>query len=205
MKIINNKIIFAGMMLLAVSLLHATTIKRMNILDLVQRAEHIFAGRVVGVEEGKVAAPDGSEILCTIYTLTIMDAIKGHSSPTIKIRFLGSQRMAVQGRYGRKLDIPGMPNYKLDDEVLIFLNKQSPIELTVPVGLSQGSFNIYSDPRTGKKMVVNGIDNAGLFNGVAESALQTIKSFTPDERVILKQQRGAFGYESFVGLLRKLQ
>jgi hypothetical protein len=53
-------------------------------------------------------------------------------------------------------------------EVLLFLNRPTPIGLTSPVGLEQGRFRV-AKSSTGKSLAVNGNGNSGLFNGLIES------------------------------------
>lgn len=186
------------------SLLNATSVNQMNILELIRRAEKIFIGKVIAIQEGRVSAPGGGEIPCTIYTVSVQDPIKGVAANTISFKFVGSHNMEIRGNYGYKFEVPGMPNYKVNDEVLLFLNKESYLGLTVPLGLFQGSFNIFIDPNIGKKRVVNGSNNGGLFKGVKEKDLSFKQRLSQRERNLLKVHRGAFDYETFISLVKKL-
>jgi hypothetical protein len=185
-------------------LLQATTVKQMNILELVTRSNKIVAGRIVAIREDRIPAPGGGEIPLTIYTMAITDRLKGRVAETIELRFVGTKSMRVRGNYGFQLQIPGMPKYGLDDEVLIFLTRESRVGMTSPVGLMQGSFRIYVNSTTGTKMVTNGVNNSGLFKGVRDLDLPATKAFSQAERNLLNVKSGGIDYSTFVSLTRKL-
>ncbi|MFQ5649748.1 MAG: hypothetical protein ACE5IY_07385 [bacterium] len=186
------------------SLLLAAKVKHMNLLELVSRADKIFSGEVVNVQESTISVPGGGTIPCTIYTVMIQDRIRGGEAETVTFRYVGSPEMKVRGKYGYKFEVPGMPRYQRSDEILLFLNQESTLQLTAPMGLFQGSFRIYADPKTGRRMVVNGSDNAGLFKNMTAKDLPGVQNLSRAELELLHVNKGPLDYQTFVDLVRKL-
>ena len=65
--------------------------------------------------------------------------------------------------------IPGLPRFREEEEVLLFLYGDSSSGFTSPVGLGQGKFTIFSD-KNGKSMAVNGFWNRNLFRKLSPEA-----------------------------------
>jgi hypothetical protein len=52
------------------------------------------------------------------------------------------------------------------EHLILFLTHESELGLSSPVGLMQGVFQVRKDKKGRKEGVINGINNAGLFNGM---------------------------------------
>ncbi|RMD93742.1 MAG: hypothetical protein D6813_03575 [Calditrichaeota bacterium] len=191
------------LIIFAQTVIQATTVKPMNLLELANRAEKIFTAKILSIQFSTVKGPSGKQIPCTVYRAKVEHVIKGNEREEITFRFLGSSQMKVQGNYGFKLQIPGIPTYRLDDKILLFLSKESAIGLSAPIGLYQGSFKIYKS-FTGKEMVVNGNNNAGLFKNVKQEEPDRIRQFSASELDVLNTRGGAMQLETFISILKKL-
>lgn len=119
----------------------ATSVRALEIEELVRQSQQIFLGRVVGIQYGTVP---GFDLEYTEYTLAVSDWIKGTASSTVKIRQLG--------RLGKPSLAPGLPTYKKGEEALLFVHAPSAIGLTSPVGMQQGYYRVERD-LTGERYV----------------------------------------------------
>lgn len=117
------------------SLSYATTLRQLTLEEMTNLADRVFLGTVVAVEE----VTDANGVLATITTFSILHAIKGEISPTLKIKQFG-----VQGgdENGKRFRVPGLPTYQVGEEVVLFLNGTSKEGFTSPVGFGQGKFNV---------------------------------------------------------------
>ena len=185
------------------TVIQATTVKQMNLLELANRAEKIFTAKILSIQFSTIKGPSGKLIPCTVYRAKVEHVLKGNEHEEITFRFLGSSQMKVQGNYGFKLQISGIPIYRLNEEILLFLSKESAIGLSAPIGLYQGSFKVYKSI-TGKQMVVNGNNNAGLFKGMKQEEPDRISQFSAKELNVLNTKGGAMELETFIGILKKL-
>lgn len=188
--------------LISTTLLMGTSTVKMNLAELVNRSGRIFVGKCISISESTIPAPGGGQLPVTIYTFSVAKSIKGVSSQTITVRQLGYRRPRFEKGY--VFSIPGIPSYKVGEEFVLLLTQESQLGLTVPVGMAQGSFKIYHDQRTGKKKVVNGLVNAGLFNGMESGNFKSYTRLNSKEVTLLARKEGAIEYEAFVSLLRKL-
>ncbi len=188
--------------LLGGTALLATTTARMNLAELATRSGRIFVGKCLSVTEATVPGPGGGQLPYTEYTFSVTKAIKGSIGATISVRQLGAQRPDFVR--GRNRTIVGMPQYKIGEEYVLLLTKESRLGLTVPVGMAQGSFKTYFDAQTGQKKVVNGLNNAGLFNKMEPGKSSLATSLEGHEVRLLSNKQGALAFGSFVSLLQKL-
>lgn len=151
----------------------AQMVQQMNLADLTDNADKIFRGKVLDMTLGTVEA--GGGVMPTItYRLQVSQTVKGiddgarYDSPIVELRMFGSikERPAdgnVQYLGGFKpelLDVGG--------EYLLFTTQPSSIGLSTMVGLGQGKFEIVM--RDKQEMVVNGLNNQGLFRGIDRGA-----------------------------------
>lgn len=83
--------------------------------ELVAESGHIVRAEVVTVEPFKVTSPDGHEFIKTRVVWKILRALKGDSTQTLSLEFLG-------GRVGTDaLHVPGMPAFAAGDEDFLFI------------------------------------------------------------------------------------
>lgn len=110
--------------------LFATTIQKMALPELVNTSDNILQAHVASVE----ARYEGGNIY-TYVALSVDDPIKGDNRRSIVIRQLG-------GRIGAKMIwVPGMPQFKTSDQVVVFLRNRTDGTFDV-VGLNQGKYDI---------------------------------------------------------------
>jgi hypothetical protein len=153
---------------LCVPSLSATKVQQMNLEDLVNRADRIFRGIVVGIEPGFIEAGGGA-IPTTTYRIRVEDAVKGNFgngvAPIIEIRMVGSIKAdPIEGDTRRIALFKDLPRLKIGSDYLLFTTAPSSIGLSTTVGLGQGCFNVI--PIAREAHVLNGLDNHGLFLGM---------------------------------------
>jgi hypothetical protein len=153
---------------LAISPLLATTLVQMNLGDLVQRADRIYRGTVVGIDTGTVSA-GGGELPTITYTIQVDQAFKG-TFETIKdqqfatFTTLGKMEPLQAGPYQRLTRLPEIPEMEIGRSYLLFTTRPSGANLSSPVGLGQGCFDIKM--KGDQEVAVNQFRNIGLFRGM---------------------------------------
>ncbi len=178
---------------------HATRVKLVNLEEMVYGAHRIFLGTCVTVEDNTVP---GTEIPVTTYTFSVLEPIKGEIKETVVLRQLGVRRPRVRSGKVLVFHVPGMPVYRVGQEVVLFLVADSPLGLASPVGLSQGAFTVVE--RQGKKMLKNGLQNAGLLNGLSQETNADKWKLSEDERTLLAIRKGPIDYELFMAVVKKI-
>ena len=133
----------------------AATVQRLDVDGLVERADWVVEGRVVG--RRLIERPDGG--LDTEFTLdTTRDFLGGD---------LGDRTFRLPGGIradGSGLAIPGLPEIAVGEEVLLTLTPAGFDGRRLPVGLSQGKFSLLTD-RDGVRRAVRTGDALGLLGG----------------------------------------
>jgi hypothetical protein len=121
----------SSFLLLVSGALHATTVERLTLGEMVKKADRIVAGRVIS--ERTHWSHNGNLILTT-YTIEVGETIKGQAARTVEVTTLG-------GRIGnRELRVSGMPAFDAGEEAVVFIEKSNAVSLVV--GLAQGKFSI---------------------------------------------------------------
>jgi len=151
--------------------LSATTIVPLDLADLSFRAESIVHGTVLSAEPGTVQV--GGGILPTItYEVRVLEGFKGDfvtkgDSQVLEITMIGDLKgNAETGGPIRKLSsVEGLPRLTVGDQYLLFTTQPSQVGLSTTVGLGTGCFHISGDGD--KAVVINGYDNAGVFQGLS--------------------------------------
>jgi len=176
---------FVSLALLAVAG-YASSVRPLELEELVRQSHQIFVGRVVATRQGTM--PD-SHLAYTEYTVSVSDWIKGGSSPTLTFRQLG--------RSGGALFIPGLPQYRKGDEVLLFIHQPSEIGLTSPVGMQQGYYRV-ERATNGDRYVRAGsmLPSVVRLSSRARAAQSPAASSAPSDRVSLTD---------FLTLVRRIQ
>lgn len=158
--------VFLILLLFAPAGAWATTVRPLNLFDMVRLAERVFWGRCLAVE---LQAEESTGFPLAQYTFEVRRGIKGVATGE-KVLFRQSAPAAVGG-------ISGIPQYQKGEEVLLFLHGESDSGLTSPVGLAQGIFRV-EKTRERELSVVNSLDNRNLAyrltrDQVRESGLTT--------------------------------
>jgi len=108
--------------------------------DLVDRAARIVHGTVRSVDPGR----DVDGIPATWITLDVDETLKGPAEATLVYKQVGVPEPLPDGTL---LRLPGLPRYRVGDEVVVFLHGTSRRGFTSPVGLGQGLFRAESGPK----------------------------------------------------------
>ena len=145
--------------------------------QMVGQAETILRGHVLSA---KVEAhPQFSDLQTVVVTLKVDRVLKGAASSTYTFRqYIWDFR-----------DSSDAAGYRRAEEVLLFLNPNSPYGLTSPVGMEQGRFRILRDA-AGNASALNGHGNAGLFNGVTAKTTARNLALSTEARGMLGRTTG---------------
>ena len=168
-------ILFVIAMLLALAASHegqaqrgAMTLPR-NLSDLASLSDRVIQGKVMSARVEP--HPEYRNLQTLLITLQVEDVLKGDNIKTLTFRqFIWDMR-----------DISDLAGYRVGDEVLLFLNRITPIGLTSPVGLEQGRFRVVRDAR-GQFVAINGNGNADLLKGIIESGSLNPAKLTANSR-----------------------
>jgi hypothetical protein len=128
----------------------ASTIKKMDLVELVSVSDAIAQGTVESVESRWE-----KQSIYTYTSIRVDEAIKGGPRRALLIRQAGGQIGALHAH------VPGMPQFKAGDQVIVFLHDRKDGTFDV-VGLGQGKYDIVgnnavtntagmslADPKTG--------------------------------------------------------
>ena len=138
---------------------HATSVRQMNVVDLLAHSDTIVSGQVEKVTDG--FAPGG--VPYTEVTLRVMDTIRGDKAATYTFRQFGldkprtmpDRRVYLGGRP------TGWPTWRKNEVALVFLYpKARQTGLQTTVGLGYGKVSV------GNGVALNGYDNTGLFQNI---------------------------------------
>lgn len=133
------------MVFLLASSARATTVLRVPLEEMSRSCDLVIQARVQAVITS--ASPDDERRISTTVRLEILRVLKGHpTGPTLTLTLQG-------GRTERwTLHIPGMPQFRQGDEVVLFLERTS--AGFRPAGLSLGTYRVHRDAVTGKARAV---------------------------------------------------
>jgi hypothetical protein len=142
------------------SIATATSVQKFSVRDLATKSSSIAVARVTASE----SRWDGGEIY-TYITLQVSEGVKGaRKGETLQLRQLGGQIGDIASI------VPGMPSFKSNEEVLVFLTAPDKGGYRWVMGLEQGKYSISTDSK-GKKNVrrdtaaLNLIDRGGDTSG----------------------------------------
>jgi len=144
----------------------ATTVRPMNIVDLVDYSETILAGRVESVTEGFAA----NGMPYTEVTVRVIDRFRGADAERYTFRQFGltGPRTLPSGKVYLGGRPEGWPNWTVGEVSLLFLYPRARVTgFQTTVGLGYGKLGM------GNGVAVNAYDNAGLFanTGIDRSTL----------------------------------
>ena len=184
----------------------ATSLMVMNLEDLVGHSQRIFSAVCQSVSSGF----DENNLPYTRYSFWVTDSIQGVvNQQVVEIKQFGlSEPIPLGNGVTRVSRIEGMPRYIPGQEYLLFLNQESRLGFSSPIGLIQGAFQVQG--RGTSRTVVNGMRNANLLIDTRKSMQQRVRErqqnlsrlapvSLPDERV-----RGPVSYDNLTRLVRGL-
>jgi hypothetical protein len=152
------------MMLLAASGF-ASTVRKMELPDLVRNSDSIVQGRV---EQVYTRWDEKLKVAFTFVSVYVDDPLKGARRRTVLIQLLG-------GKVGSLVQtVAGMPRFNRGDAVIVFLKDRNNGSFEV-VGMNQGKYDIVNDfavanvsgvtlvdPKTGQLSEARFVDKAPL-------------------------------------------
>jgi hypothetical protein len=150
----------------------ATTVRDVNLEDMVRYADRIFWGRCLSVE---TLSTSGNGMTIREYHFRVADGIKGvETGETLTFR----QVLGFPAR------VAGVPQYQKGQQVLLFLHGDSRLGLTSPVGMHQGTFSV-TRLEDGEPAFLNTLENKNLSKGF-ESRSASDLGITNREMEILR-------------------
>ncbi len=152
---------FTGLLvlLLSVTFVTGTSVRLLNLLEMVQLADRVFWGKCLSVEE---KSGDSTSLPVLEYVFAVQGGIKGvQTGETVVFRQVGTSSQGA-------LDIP---HYEKGQEILLFLHGDSRLGLTSPVGLAQGVFQLKRTAE-GEIGVLNALENTNLKYRLSGAAAQ---------------------------------
>ncbi len=166
-----------------------------NLEQMCERADRIFVGKVMSVQEEYISAAGGT-LPVTVYSFEVEETFKGSVGSTLMIRQVG-HRSDPSSLFGK-----GLPVYDKGQVLMLFLHGDSQIGLTSPVGLGQGAFRVKMDGPS-KVSVRNSRGNQHLLEGSdrIDMLLRTDSSFGP---YALKTAKGDLPYKGFRSMVLSL-
>ncbi len=186
--------------------LGATSLRVMNLEDLVENSQRIFSAVCQSVSSGF----DENNLPYTRYSFRVTDSIHGVANQQVVVikQFGLSEPIQLGNGVTRVSRIEGMPGYVPGQEYLLFLNQESRLGFSSPIGLIQGAVRVQG--RGISRPVVKGMRNANLLIDTRKSIQQRVRERQqnlsrptqvglPDEVV-----RGPVSYDNLTRLVRGL-
>jgi hypothetical protein len=113
----------------------ATTVAKLNLEQLVKRADLIVQGQVQSVYS---QWDEDRRLVFTYVSIRVDESIKGGSRQSILIRQVGGTAGTI------RMSVAGVPEFKSGEMAIVFLKHQDDATFQV-VGMSQGLFEIVED------------------------------------------------------------
>jgi hypothetical protein len=177
----------------------ATMVLPQNLEQLESRAGLVFVGRCTS----HTTELGARGLAVNVFTFEVIEPVKGpaRKGAHIEVRQFGSGAPNASGLIAH---IPGLPSYRVGQEVLLFLNPPSRIGLTSPVGLWQGLFRVVRD-RAGKRQIIVGPSRREmLLRGVDATKYAADERLTDAEKRLLTRLPGRVDVTTFCSLVRKI-
>lgn len=149
---------------------NATSVKAMKLDELTQRSDSIVIGTAKTIAT-KTSQETGSYPE-THTTFAVQEVLHGDTTRTeITVSTIGGP-----AGNGLVTKVPGMPEFRVDEKVVLFLVSDTAKGVSIPTGLNQGVFRIKVDPDSQKEYIVNqsvdlGIGDINSLSNQAKSRL----------------------------------
>ena len=170
----------------------ATTVKPMNIVDLIDNSATIVAGRVEKVTDGFTAAG----LPYTEITVRVLDRFRGVSGNSFTFRQFGlnAPRTMPDGKVYLGGRPEGWPTFRTGEVSLLFLYAKARVTgFQTTVGLGYGKLGM------GNGVAVNAYDNVGLFSNVPIDR----SKLSADEQKMFDGKNGPVNAETLRRFLRR--
>lgn len=162
--------LLSALLLFVTGQVQATMMLKLDLTELTTRADKIFRGTVIFVEQGTIEA-GGSDLPAVTYRIAVEELFKGEATEVkgdeavIEIRMIGSlvHEKADENGNLRFSPFREVPQLAVGNDYVLFTTAESSIGLSVTVGLGQGAFRVFPvDGSDDQFMAVNEFNNAGL-------------------------------------------
>ncbi len=167
------------------SITQATSLRVVNLEDLVRHSKTIFQGKCVNV----LAGVDARGLPYTQYGFRVVEMLRGSPRDLVTVKQFGYSSRPGSGR-ANVTRIAGMPEYLPDETYLIFLGPSSSLGFSAPVGLYQGAFWIND-----AKQAVNALGNRNL---TFDRSAEAVADLPPGTSPLSKLDLGPFEVHSMV-------
>ncbi len=171
---------------------HATTVRPMNVLDLIDNSATILAGRVEEITEG--FASNGMPY--TEVTLRVLDRFRGAEGERYTFRQFGlsQPRTLPNGKVYLGGRPEGWPTWKVGEVSMLFLYQPARVTgFQTTVGLGYGKLGI------GNGVALNAYDNVGLFQNVEIDRSR----LTAEEQKMFDAKNGPVNADTFRTFVRR--
>lgn len=153
-------VLFGAVWLLLAPLVWGVSARTVNIREMVDISGTIFYGRCLSA----VDSVNESRLSVRTYRFLVLDGLKNATDGQIvEFRQVASA--------GRGVTIPGLPQFRKGQELLLFLHGESKSGFTSPVGLQQGVFHAQK-LENGETGFTNGYGNRNLDHQLTVQAQQ---------------------------------
>ena len=178
-----------ALLALSVNVAQANSMKKQNLVELMNAADSIVVGTVAKKTDGFQQGLPYTEI-----TLNVGQSVKGDHGSTYTFRQFGliEPRSMGNGKVNLMVTPAGWPTYTEGERVMLFLyTPASETGFQTTAGLTQGKFSIRGD------RIANGSGNESLFAGV-----QINRKLSPEFQDLVNQPSGSYAAEDFLSLVR---
>jgi hypothetical protein len=136
----------------------ASRARLVNLEEMSQRADRILSGTCVAM---RLERDTALNIDTTIVTIEVKRVVKGRRERSLTLRLAGDATGSASGT-----NFVGMPQFKVGEEVVLFLYGESRAGLTSPVGFGQGKFTVETH-KDGMRYATNGRANQDLLRNLS--------------------------------------
>jgi hypothetical protein len=155
---------------LLTSLTLGTTVRTVNLPEMVEYSQRVFYGKCLSIQS---ALDPDTGLSVREYRFLVLEGLKGaKSGEEISVRQL-------LGMGQRHPVLPGLPQYRKGQKLLLFLHGDSRLGLTSPVGMAQGIFRP-ERRRSGEVGFVNRFRNRNLASEIRRRPQQE-SALSPEE------------------------
>lgn len=169
----------------------AASVRALNLEEMMQLADRVFVGKVVGV---RVAFDDATQRPARFTTFDVLRPVKGHLGATVTVKQLAGQLP------GQTVLPVGLPAFHKGQELVLFLHGDSSLGYTSPVGLSQGQLTVRTAPN-GAKSVLGAFSSGPMLRNLKNPWVKTAASA---RMAPLGRGTQAVDYGAFMSTLDKL-
>lgn len=151
--------------------LYALTVARASLQELTEESSIVVAGKV---EQIKYEWGDrSSKVIHTKVTLSVNEQLKGQNGSKIVFRQLGGK----MGDFG--MDVPGTPQFRIGDEVILFLVEHKAAYWIHSIAL--GCYHV-STAEDGQQIVFNNLGDINVVDPATRQPVSREQVNTPQPR-----------------------